>query len=99
MYTYVPYGYNLIDQKPTNSKSLKSNRALYRACQSGKLWYETIIIDFKRLGFQQLYVEPCILIKRYNETVIILAIYVDDVRFFINNEVKAKGLIQQTKYE
>ena len=55
--------------------------------------------EFKDIGFKSMLVEPCILKMTYEDCIIIIAIYVDDVRIFTNNKSKALIVIKKTKFQ
>ena len=53
-------------------------RSLYGLKQSGRLWNQNVIAFYKSIGFIQLNGDPSILIRRVDDEISIVSVYVDD---------------------
>ena len=53
-------------------------RSLYGLKQSGRLWNQNVIAFYKSIGFIQLNGDPSILIRRADDEISIVSVYVDD---------------------
>lgn len=67
-------------------------KAVYGLKQSAKLWYEKAHNVLLELNFVQSKIEPCIFFKNFADSLIIIALYVDDFFVFYSNHQEAKTL-------
>ena len=54
-------------------------KALYGLKQAGRTWHEKIDSTFKARGFTPLQSDQCVYIKRSSTSIVIIALYVDDI--------------------
>lgn len=60
-------------------------KAIYGLKQSSRLWYQKAHSVLLNLKFKQSEIEPCIFFKNTLESIVIVALYVDDFFIFHNN--------------
>lgn len=72
--------------RDASNKVCKLNRSIYGLKQSGRVWNETINKELIDMGFVQGEVDQCVYSKVTDEKKIYIAIYVDDVIIFSNDE-------------
>ena len=63
-------------------------KTLYRLKQSGQEWNEELNAKLSRIGFKQLYTDPCIYIWREGNSIEIITVWVDDLLLFTNSKEK-----------
>lgn len=94
LYLEPPEGF-----KPSDTTIIwKLNRSLYGLKQAGRVWYECMHSKFISLGFAVCQSDPCVFIKRENDSLIIVAIYVDDMLIFSSSTkelLKMKELLKR----
>jgi len=66
----------------------KLNKAIYRLKQASRMWYDKITSTLITLRFKQLDCEPCVFVRKDDQSLIIIALYVDDLLLFSNNEIQ-----------
>lgn len=64
----------------------KLNRAMYGLRQASRLWNIKLSKYLRKLGFKQSELDPCVYYKIYDKAIIIVAIYVDDLIIFSNDD-------------
>jgi hypothetical protein len=76
-------------KQPTGFKNGKKvwklKKALYGLKQAGRVWYQRLDQELKKLGFKTFESDPCVYSKDIQETKVILIVYVDDMLFFSRN--------------
>ena len=84
-YTYQPEGFKI---KGKEHMVCKLVRALYGLRQSARRWYLKLRSILIKLGFRQLFTDSCIYILETEDSIIIIAVYVDDLLAIGNHEEK-----------
>jgi hypothetical protein len=64
----------------------KLNKALYGLKQSSRMWYKKVDEVLLSMNFKKTDCEPCLFISHLEGSCTILALYVDDILIFSNNE-------------
>jgi len=54
------------------------NKTIYGLVQSARQWYKKLVEILEKLGFQQSLADPCLLVKRTENSIVIITLYVDD---------------------
>ena len=67
-------------------------RSLYGLKQSGRLWNQNVIAFYKSIGFIQLNGDPSILIRRLEDEISVVSVYVDDFLLASNTMANLKAL-------
>lgn len=67
-------------------------KAIYGLKQSSRLWYEKARNVLSNLGFKQSKIEPCIFYKHSSNSIIVIALYVDDFFIFHNNVTEVTNI-------
>ncbi|XP_026475639.1 uncharacterized protein LOC113380719 [Ctenocephalides felis] len=80
VYMKKPDGY-----RDNSSKVLKLNKAVYGLKQSSRVWYQKVETVLLGLGYRKSKYEPCMFIKGNNNTMTVIALYVDDFFVFSND--------------
>lgn len=77
-----------------NQKHLvcKLNKAIYGLKQASRMWYDKITATLISLNFKKLNCEPCVFVRKINLSLIIIALYVDDLLIFSNDEVQKEKI-------
>ena len=88
-------GHDPRDSKTGEVMVYKLQRSLYRLAQSPVLWYDTIDEVLVGIGFRPTQSEPCVYTHGSGVTLVILALYVDDIL----TTVKDPTLVEQKKKE
>lgn len=83
IYMEQPEGYDT--EFPRKKFVCKLKKALYGLKQAGRLWNQTLHKYLIEQDYQQLNSEPCVYIRRKEDTITIIAIYVDDIKIATNN--------------
>lgn len=73
-----------------DGKVWKLKKAVYGLKQAGRCWNQKITDVLTKMGFQRSKADPCIFAMNNNDTVVIVALWVDDVIVF-SNDVKSKN--------
>ncbi len=74
---------------------LKLNRALYGLVQAPKAWMETFIKELNKLGLTRSWADPCLLIMKEEEQVVLgIAVYVDDC-LIVGKKAQVTEIIQE----
>ena len=63
----------------TNNKICKLNKSLYGLKQASRCWNKNIDTYLKENGFRNVEADPCLYIKKKNNKVTYIALYVDDI--------------------
>ena len=87
IYVHIPHFFNICSSNNPNQlqhysrPALKLLKALYGLPQSPRLWFETINLFLLSIGYESTDHEPCIYIlkDKYNRTINMLVLYVDDM--------------------
>lgn len=89
VFMYMPKGL-LIDKGKNDNvpKVCKLNKAMYGLKQAASSWNKELHNALINIGFKQSVHEPCIYILKQDNLYLILAIYVDDIFAFGNNQKK-----------
>lgn len=88
-----PEGFQIKGQE---HKVYKLNKAIYGLKQASKAWYEKIDhVLCNKLNFVRSSSEPCVYIKSNNNSIIIIALYVDDIILFSTCNLQEKLSIKQ----
>jgi hypothetical protein len=69
-------------------------KALYGLKQGSRAWYDVIHAFLMSVGFERLEHEPCVYVLVDGDTILIVALYVDDIFLFSNNS-SAKLKVKQ----
>lgn len=83
VYMKQPEGY--LDSN-NSSKVCKLKRAIYGLKQASRVWNQRVDIFFIELGFKKSDFEPCLYSKKCNNSLIFIAVYVDDFLIFSNDD-------------
>lgn len=94
VYMKQPQGF---EKKGEENKVCHLKKSLYGLKQSSRKWYEKMTSALKNLNFKQSEVEPCLFTKVDAESIIILALYVDDIYLFCDNEKLKQNTIDELK--
>jgi Reverse transcriptase (RNA-dependent DNA polymerase)/gag-polypeptide of LTR copia-type/Integrase core domain/GAG-pre-integrase domain len=82
IYMHQPEGY----AAPGKEQHVwKLNKSLYGLKQAGRTWHHKIDVALKRRGFTTLDADHCVYVRRRTDSVIIIALYVDDLLIASNN--------------
>lgn len=73
---------NNFEVKGQEEKVCLLKKAIYGLKQSSRTWYETIDSVLEELDFCKSDLEPCVYYKYKGESIIIIALYVDDILIF-----------------
>ena len=68
----------LLDLKSGN-KVCKLVKSLYGLKQSGRQWNKKLDSELKRIGLRPLHADHCLYIQRNSDSLVIVAVYVDDI--------------------
>src|SRR5579871_5952725 len=85
----------MFEEKDRKLWVCKLKKGLYDLKQAPRLWYRTLQSHLLSIGFTQLESELSIFIKKLEDTLIVIVVYVDNLQIALN-DVKA---IQNTKLE
>ena len=80
MYTQLPQGFH---NKEGNVSKL--NKSLYRLKQASRQWNAKFCSVIKQHGFKQSKTNYSLLTKKFNDSFIVLVVYVDDILIASNN--------------
>lgn len=75
----------LFVQEATKRKVCKLHKAIYGLKQSGRQWFKCIDAVIKKFGLSQSKYDQCIYYAHNSDTIMIVALYVDDVVIACNN--------------
>ena len=89
IYMQQPEGFISIGQE---GKVCKLKRSLYGLKQAGRSWYHKIDTCFSELGLQRTHADNCVYQLRKDGTIIIVAIYVDDLLILANDVTALNNL-------
>lgn len=78
--------------KNSDSKVWKLRKAVYGLKQSGRAWNKKLDTTLKEFGCQRSNSDPCVYIKRKDNVVIIVAVYVDDMLVLSNDHESEEAL-------
>lgn len=70
------------------------NQAIYGLKQSGRQWYKRLNQALKSLGFNTTCADSCFYVKHEDSSIMIVAIYVDDILIATNNDNYMQDLKQ-----
>ncbi len=92
-----PIFMNIRQGRQTGREGLvcKILKSFYGLKQAGRLWNKTIIKFFKKIGFDATNGDPCILIFRKEEQLIMVGVYVDDLMLASNQHDAMKWVKEQ----
>ena len=66
-------------------KACRLQRSIYGLRQSGRMWNRKLDHALKSLGLKPSAADPCLYVQRTGETIMLIAIYVDDLVIATNN--------------
>lgn len=89
VYMYQPEGFIIKGQE---QKVCKLEKAIYGLKQASNAWYREIDTVLCELGYQQLKLEPCVYVMSKDNLILIVAIFVDDLYLFGNDNDEADKL-------
>jgi Reverse transcriptase (RNA-dependent DNA polymerase) len=72
------------------------NKTIYGLVQSAREFYNKLVSALKDCDFQGSLVDPCLWIKRFNQGIVIIAIYVDDC-LIIGDDLNMNKVIEELK--
>lgn len=72
-------------QTENEKKVWKLKRAMYGLKQSGRAWNDTIDKKLKEYGMRRLNADPCVYMKKEQDKILIVAVYVDDLLILGNH--------------
>jgi len=72
----------------------KLNKAIYGLKQASRMWCDKITAILISLNFKRFDCEPCVFVRKDDQSLVIIALYVDDLLLFSNNE-KQKIIIKK----
>ena len=84
VYIEQPRGFEL---KENGEKVYKLRKALYGLRQAPRAWYSRIEGYFESKGFTKCYFEHTLFVKKEEEGVLIVSLYVDDLIYTSNSEI------------
>lgn len=90
VYLAQPEGFSAPGQE---NKVCKLHKAMYGLKQAANSWYQKADSVLKNLGFKNFHEEPCVYIKNTKNSVVIIALYVDDFYLFYNNKEDKEKLL------
>ena len=82
VYMQIPEGFTLpeaMNSKPRSMYSIKLQRSLYGLKQFGRMWYNRLSKYLLKEGYVNNSICPCIFIKKTENGLAIIAVYVDDL--------------------
>ena len=97
VYMKIPEGFTLFEpmnSKPRSMYSIKLQRYLYGLKQSGRMWYNRLNRYLLKEGYVNNSICPCVFIKKTENGLAIIAVYVDDLNLIGTPE----ELIKTTNY-
>ena len=62
-------------------------KSTYGLVQAVRQWYLKLVRLFHKHGYRRSFIDPCLIIKRRNNKVVIILVYVDDCAFFGTTEL------------
>ena len=98
IFVHQPEGYVQLDDQG-KPYFLKLKKGLYGLKQSSRLWNSKIHKFFISEGFVQSMSDPCLYIKRTDNDILIVLIWVDDIIMISSNESKLNDLKKSFKSE
>ncbi|XP_046472611.1 uncharacterized protein [Neodiprion pinetum] len=81
----------------TGDKVWRLKKAIYGLKQASRQWNIKLDTELKKAGLQQSKVDPCIYHKTLDEKMLFLAVYVDDLLIFTNDQVTKENLKNKLK--
>ena len=82
VYMKIPKGFifpEAMNLKPRNMYSIKLQRSLYGLKQSSRMWYNRLSQYLLKVGYVNNSICPCVFIKKTENGLAIIAVYVDDL--------------------
>lgn len=93
VYMEQPEGYKIKGQE---DKVYKLNKAIYGLKQASKSWYEKINgVLTNKLKFKRLSSESCVYVKSSEKSMMIIALYVDDIMLFSSPDCQGTAEIKE----
>lgn len=84
VYVEQPQGFLM---KGNEDKVYKLKKTLYGLKQAPRAWYSQIDFYFTNKGFKKSKSEPTLYVKNQGMSILIVALYVDDLLFSDNDEI------------
>ena len=78
---------------------LKLRKSLYGLAESPRLWNEKLDTELKRIGFVRLESDPCVYVMHNNDSILVLASYVDDLLLFGTNANQFEFVKNQLRHK
>lgn len=75
------------------NKVCKLKRSLYGLRQSGREWNKKVTEILTKIGFTRCKTDNCVYVRRSNETISLIAIYVDDLLLACTSEAEMQDVI------
>lgn len=94
VYMKQPKGF---EEKGKENHVCLLNKALYGLKQAPRAWYDKLNKALIELGFKRSENEPCIYIRKRESSLMFIAVYVDDLLIFWNNESEISFLKNKLK--
>jgi hypothetical protein len=100
IYMYPPQGMTLKEEEARsggNRPILKLMKNLYGLKQAGRLWHQMLDEKLRTLNYSQASVDMCLYYQTTKTTIILVAIYVDDLLVTSNNAKLVDEFFEQMK--
>lgn len=88
-----PSGFN----NQNSDKVCLLKKSIYGLKQASRVWNQKINSVLRSIGYIQSKCEPCVYIKKEKDTLVLVALYVDDFFIFSNSKSEKKKLIDLLK--
>ena len=103
VYMKIPKGFTLpeaMNSKPWSMYSIKLQRSLYILKQFGRMWYNRLTQYLLKEGYVNNSICPCVFIKKTENGLTIIAVYVDDLNLIgIPEELIKTGNYLKKEFE
>jgi hypothetical protein len=90
----VTEGYSEIKQSEEEEECVILNKCIYGTVQAARQWSKKFRNQLKKLGFLISSIDPCLMIKRNEDGIVLLCIYVDDVCLMGDKKAVENAIIQ-----
>jgi hypothetical protein len=85
----------MFEEKDRKAYVCKLKKGLYGLKQAPRLWHKTLATYLLSIGFTQLESEPSVFVRKIEDTIVVIAVYVNDLQI-ASNDMQA---IEDTKRE
>ena len=87
LYMETPEGLSYFEDIDPNEECLRLKRTIYGTVQAARQWWKRFVKELEeKIGFQRSRADPCLLVKKTNNGIIAICIYVDDACLFGTKE-------------